>query len=209
MSAALTPSGKPKLLIVHDDEVKTALLNDYDVFLAPDRRAAVEVFEREKPAVVILDLGLLRSYEADEDFSTLRDILVQETSAKMIVMTTQQERKYALEAIDRGAYDFLTKPIDLDVLKLAVRRALYTEELEKERGELRRRLSLQVAAGSETQQLRREGESLRAARARLDRSLIQDALAKHRGNLTRAADDLGVSRPTLYDLMHKLGIPRR
>jgi DNA-binding NtrC family response regulator len=205
-----SPFKKPKLLIIDDDEIKTALLHDYDVLLAGDRAAAVTLFKREKPPVVILDLSLRgRSHEGDEGLSTLRDILAEETAAKVIVITTQEERRCALDAIARGAYEFFTKPIDIDALKVAIRRALYTEELEKESRELRQRLSRQAALGSETQQLRQEGESLRAARERLERSLIQDALAKHTGNVTRAAEDLGVSRPTLYELIYKLGIPRR
>ena len=51
-----------------------------------------------------------------------------------------------------------------------------------------------------------EGRGLREAREALDRHLIRQALARHKGNITKAAADLGVSRPTLYELMDKLGV---
>ena len=51
-----------------------------------------------------------------------------------------------------------------------------------------------------------EGQGLREAREALDRELIQQALGRRQGNLTRTASDLGISRPTLYELMQKLGI---
>jgi two-component system NtrC family response regulator len=51
-----------------------------------------------------------------------------------------------------------------------------------------------------------ESLSLKEARDALEKELITKALAQNKGNITRAAADLGVSRPTLYDLMQKAGI---
>jgi two-component system NtrC family response regulator len=50
--------------------------------------------------------------------------------------------------------------------------------------------------------------TLKEARESVEREMIQDALRRHRGKITSAALELGVSRPTLYELMEKLGIPR-
>ena len=51
-----------------------------------------------------------------------------------------------------------------------------------------------------------ESQGLREAREALERDLIERAIAGNKGNLTKAASDLGLSRPTLYELMEKLGI---
>ena len=51
-----------------------------------------------------------------------------------------------------------------------------------------------------------EGRGLKEAREALEKDLIQKALAKNKGNITKVAEELGVSRPTLYELMEKLGI---
>jgi two-component system NtrC family response regulator len=51
-----------------------------------------------------------------------------------------------------------------------------------------------------------EGRGLKEAREGLEKALIQKALAKNKGNITKAAEELGVSRPTLYELMERLGI---
>jgi two-component system NtrC family response regulator len=48
--------------------------------------------------------------------------------------------------------------------------------------------------------------TLKEAREELERDLIQRTLRKHNGNMTRTAAELQVSRPTLYELMEKLGI---
>jgi two-component system NtrC family response regulator len=52
------------------------------------------------------------------------------------------------------------------------------------------------------------GQSLREAREALEKDLVQRALAKNKGNVTRAAAELGVSRPTLHELISKYAIER-
>jgi two-component system NtrC family response regulator len=63
-------------------------------------------------------------------------------------------------------------------------------------------------ADLELEDARLEGRALREVRAELERDTIQRALARHKGNLTRTAAELGVSRPTLYGLIERLGIDR-
>ncbi len=48
--------------------------------------------------------------------------------------------------------------------------------------------------------------TLREARAQLEKGMIQQALAVHSGNISRAAEDLGLSRQTFYDLLNKYGL---
>jgi len=54
-----------------------------------------------------------------------------------------------------------------------------------------------------------EGMTLRAARETLEREMILKVLSRQKDNITRAAEELGISRPTLYELMEKLGIARK
>ena len=51
-------------------------------------------------------------------------------------------------------------------------------------------------------------QTLKDAREQLEREMVQNTLSRHGGRITSAAVELGVSRPTLYELMQKLGIPR-
>ena len=53
-----------------------------------------------------------------------------------------------------------------------------------------------------------QGSSLKDAKEALEREMIQQALRKHAGKITAAAAELGISRPTFYELMDRLGIPR-
>ena len=55
---------------------------------------------------------------------------------------------------------------------------------------------------------RYEGMGLKESRELLEKELLTKALARSGGNLSKAAQELGISRPTLYDLMEKFGMPK-
>src|SRR3990172_7980270 len=137
---------KPKLLIVDDDEeirtqMKWALAQDYEVYLAEDRKTVLEILKRERPSVVTLDLGLPPHPRAvEEGFLTLGEILEQDTLIKVIIITGRTEKEHALKAIGQGAFDFFCKPIQVDELKVVIRRALHVYQLEQEHRALQRRL---------------------------------------------------------------------
>jgi two-component system NtrC family response regulator len=129
---------KPKILIVDDDEairtqMKWALSEHYDVHFAEDRKAAGEGFETNSPAVTLLDLGLPpRPNECDEGLAALSDILAIDNTAKVIIISGQSEKQNAIEAVGAGAYDFLCKPVEMEELRLLLRRCIHVTDLEKE-----------------------------------------------------------------------------
>ncbi len=133
---------KPKLLIVDDDEairtqMKWALSQGYEVYFAEDRKGALEAFEANSPAVTLLDLGLPpRPNECDEGLAVLSDLLAVDSTAKIIIISGQSEKQNAIQAVGAGAYDFLCKPVEMDELRLLLRRCINVVELEKEYREL-------------------------------------------------------------------------
>lgn len=138
---------KQKLLIVDDDEdlrtqMKWALTADYNVYLAEDRQSAIAIINKEQPAVVTLDLGLPPNPAGvEEGFAILDHILDNYSHTKVIIITGRGEKEYALRAVEKGAYDFFYKPIQLDELKVVLRRAFHVSQLEHEQREMRHRLS--------------------------------------------------------------------
>ena len=135
----LPRSMKPKkLLIVDDDEeirtqMKWALGQDYEISLAGDRIAALHSFDSFQPTVTILDLGLPPCpNEPAEGLATLSGILATDRNAKVIIISGQEEKDNALEAVGAGAYDFLCKPVEIEELRLLLRRCFYVANLEKE-----------------------------------------------------------------------------
>jgi two-component system NtrC family response regulator len=140
----------PKLLIVDDDEeicmqMLWALTQDYEVFLAHDRASALHVFKVEQPIVVTLDLGLPpHPRDMEEGFQTLSVLLQENAATKVIVITGNEDRENALRAIGQGAYDFFRKPIEIDELKVILRRALHVAQLEQEHRTLQQRLECET-----------------------------------------------------------------
>jgi two-component system NtrC family response regulator len=113
--------------------MRWGLEQEYDVLLAEDRRAALEAFSEHRPLVTLLDLGLPpRPADPAEGLEALSDMLTQNNLAKIIIISGQGEKDNALQAIGAGAYDFLPKPVDLEVLKLLLRRAFHVATLERE-----------------------------------------------------------------------------
>ena len=133
---------KPRLLIVDDDEeirtqMKWGLAQDYEIFLAEDRPTALEMLSEHRPQVVLLDLGLPpRPADPVEGLAALSEIISRDNLAKVIIISGQGEQENALQAIGAGAYDFLPKPADLEVLKLLLKRAFHIASLEREYREM-------------------------------------------------------------------------
>jgi two-component system NtrC family response regulator len=127
-----------RLLIVDDDEairtqMKWALANDYEIILAEDRVEAVEQFKSRRPAVTILDLGLPPSpNDATEGLAALTELLALDRSAKIIIISGQEEKENAIHAVGAGAFDFFCKPVDLNELRVLLRRCFHVAELERE-----------------------------------------------------------------------------
>ena len=130
-----------KLLVVEDDPgLQTQLkwaYEDYQVLIAGDHDAAIELLRAEEPDVVTLDLGLPPDPDGTrEGFRTLSAILQAKPDTKVIVVSGHGERASALAAIASGAWDFYQKPIDIDELGLIVARAFHVRELEVENARL-------------------------------------------------------------------------
>ena len=127
----------PPLLIVEDD---TALqkqlkwsLDRFESVVADDVVSAVLQFRRHAPAVVTMDLGLPPDADSvSEGFKCLEKLIELDPGVKVIVLTGQNDQTNALRAIRMGAYDFMAKPVDPDVLALTVERAFRLYELQRE-----------------------------------------------------------------------------
>jgi two-component system, NtrC family, response regulator len=126
---------KPSLLVVTDvDALRTqygyALRNDYTLSYADNRLAAVKEFTDIRPPLVYLDLGLPREAgTAAEDLTTLSEILSIDAVTKVVV-TGHAEDGIACRALQLGAVDYLAKPVDLDELRVVLKRAAYRHRLE-------------------------------------------------------------------------------
>src|SRR5882724_1897827 len=132
---------QPTILVVDDekhtrDGLRRLLEDNYDVYVAADIDGAVDVLEREPIDVLLTDLRL-----GTEDGMMLIDRALKMPRAPIsIMMTAYGSVDTAVEAMKRGAYDFVTKPLNLDKVELLIARAVQGRKLEQENRALRQQV---------------------------------------------------------------------
>ncbi|MGH1481149.1 MAG: PEP-CTERM-box response regulator transcription factor [Geminicoccales bacterium] len=131
-----------KLLIVDDDpgilSQLTCSFAEYDVVIASAPTTAIDLFRDHRPKVVSLDLGLPPDADGSSvGLDLLASILALAPSTKIIVVSGNDDRSDALEAVTKGAWDYYEKPIDAEAFTLTVQRAFRVAALEAENQRLR------------------------------------------------------------------------
>ena len=124
----MTETGGPPgaiILVVEDDgETRAALVRalaarGYRTIEAPDARTAIERWEARRPDVVLLDLGL-----PDVDGLQVIGRIRREAATPIVILSGRYEEREKVEALDRGADDYVTKPFGVDELLARIRVAL-------------------------------------------------------------------------------------
>ncbi len=129
---------KEKILLVDDEEnilrqLRWALESEYEVFTTSNEGEAVSIFENEKPPVVTLDLSLNPQNPSDlGGMRLLERMLSHEPSTRVIVVTGNNDNANALRAVRMGAFDYYSKPIRLDDIKVMMQRALHIHQLQQQ-----------------------------------------------------------------------------
>ena len=135
------------LLVVDDDPAHRntlkALLADwkYAVDTAPDGQSAIDLVHARPYDLILMDLRMPGMSGLD----ALAHILGYNPSIPVLIMTAYSDVETAVSALKSGAYDYLTKPLDFDELKLTLERALDHATLRDENSSLKRKLAAQPA----------------------------------------------------------------
>jgi two-component system NtrC family response regulator len=128
---------RSKILLVDDEELilrqmRFAFEAAYDVFTTSSEGEALATFERERPAVVTVDLSLKPTNPSDlGGLRLVEQFLTLEPNTRVIVITGNNDEANALKAVRAGAFDYYTKPIRLEELSVMIRRALRIYDIEK------------------------------------------------------------------------------
>jgi two-component system, NtrC family, response regulator len=151
-----TPQGPSeratKLLIVDDDpeigsQLRLALRKDYEVHVASDPDAAMEIVQSQRPDLITLDLAL-DGVNPETGFSVLEKCLQFDPFVKIVLITGNDQEHHALRAIDQGAADFLGKPVDIEDLRVLLRQYAAKARLERRNAELLKQLGEERRLGA-------------------------------------------------------------
>jgi two-component system KDP operon response regulator KdpE len=125
MSTSGGPAAGPTILIVEDDdETRRALVREliarrYRIDEAGDGRTALERWGLRRPDLVLLDLGL-----PDLDGLEIVKRIRREATTPIVILSGRYEEREKVEALERGADDYVTKPFGVDELNARLRLAL-------------------------------------------------------------------------------------
>jgi two-component system response regulator AtoC len=134
------------ILIVDDDErqrkqIYWALKDYYELFQAANRVETLQIVNENPVDLVLLDLHLPpREDTAEEGMKLLREIKKVHSEISVVVITADGDKKTSLEAVKHGACDYFTKPLDLEEVKVVLKRALYMQSLQQESERLQQQL---------------------------------------------------------------------
>ena len=156
----------PAVLVVEDERVLAEAMTDYlarhgfETAMAGSGEAALDAIHRSEPDLVVLDYQL----PGMDGLEVLREIRQRAPQAEVVMLTAHGSVKTAVEAMRAGAFDYLTKPVDLEELALVLGRARSHARLEREL-----RLLQSAGRGAPGERIVGTSEATRSLRTQVER----------------------------------------
>lgn len=131
-----------KILLVDDDEAHRTMLKvnltaeGYVVDELADGDEVLPYLKEQQADLILLDMKMVRM----DGMTTLSVLLQAGFEIPVIVLTAFSSVESAVEAMKKGAYDYISKPVDIEELKLLIERALSFRSLSEENRQLKNRL---------------------------------------------------------------------
>jgi two-component system response regulator HydG len=133
------------ILVVDDDDAHRTMLRTlvggwgYDIVEANDGSSAIEKVQERPFDLILMDIRMLKV----SGLEALERIKAFNPAIPVTIMTAYSSVETAVEALKKGAYDYLTKPLDFDKLRLTIQRAMEHTQLKEENRLLKESLGIQ------------------------------------------------------------------
>lgn len=130
---------KPSILIVDDEKaarygMKKLLEKDnYLVYEAKDGTDAIQIIKTQHPSLVFLDINMPQL----DGMKTMEMINAMKDPPLVVIVTAYGSEKTAVEAMKKGAYDYIAKPYEIDELRIIAKNAFEKISLQEENARLR------------------------------------------------------------------------
>ncbi|MCC6141466.1 MAG: sigma-54-dependent Fis family transcriptional regulator [Nitrospira sp.] len=129
---------KKRVLLIDDEarvrtSLKMVLEPNYEILQAADAQEGLDTFRKEGPDLVLLDVIL----PGTDGLAVLETLRSESRMTPVIMLTGTKSVKTAVDAMKLGAADYLSKPFDVEELRIVVDRALSSQALEREVKQLR------------------------------------------------------------------------
>ncbi|OGL46664.1 MAG: hypothetical protein A2149_01950 [Candidatus Schekmanbacteria bacterium RBG_16_38_11] len=122
-----------KILIVDDElsvreSMRMIFKNEYEVLMAGNGKLALKIINEQPPDLVFLDIIM----PGEDGIEVLKKIKEISNKVIVIMLTATKTIKTVVSAMKLGAYDYVTKPFDIDEIKLIINKALKNQGMEQE-----------------------------------------------------------------------------
>jgi DNA-binding NtrC family response regulator len=204
-------NARGRLLIVDDKDNMRALLRDiladqHDVTLAGDGAVARDLLDHTEFDVVLTDVRM----PGLDGLALVQHVKRQWPSTEVVMITAHASIADAVEAMRRGAYDYIRKPFDPDDVTLVVARALErrNEQVAATQVAEARPQTMPPSSHLSPEELATLSyrQALASARDRGSREYLTALLKAFGGNVSRAAERAGLERESLHRLLRTHGI---
>ncbi len=148
----------PKILLIDDEKANLRVMSislrsdGYDVVTACSGEEGLEVYEKERPDIVITDVKM----PGIDGIEVLKRIKKRDPESEIIIITGHGDIDNAIEALKHGASDFINKPVRDDAMAVALKRALEKLDIKRKVNEYTENLEKELAEA--TQELRRQSD---------------------------------------------------
>ncbi len=194
------------ILVVDDEETIRKLLRSrferesYTVYTAENaEQAAQQLKEHSEIAVVVTDIKMpgKSGLELTQEIKTSGD------HRKVIVMTGHGEKSTAIEALRKGASDYLEKPFDLEEMTFSATRTLREYELEQQNHYISNVIPLKKEFAEHAEEKMNYTKLKKQWTDQFEQDFIQKLLQKNNGNVTAAAKEAGLDRSNFLRLLRR------
>jgi two-component system response regulator HydG len=133
---------KGTVLVVDDDQAHRTMLKTlvsgwgYEISEADDGGTAIQMVHERPYDLILMDIRMIKI----SGLEALSQIKIYNPAIPIIIMTAYSSVETAVEALKKGAYDYLTKPLDFDEVRLTMERAMDHSQLKEENRVLRETL---------------------------------------------------------------------
>ena len=120
-----------KILVIDDnDSIRETLTNlltrlNYSVLSASNGRMGIDIAKKEQPDLIISDLRMPQM----DGLEVLEELQKYDPQIRVIIITAHDDMLTTIQAMQKGAYDFIEKPIEIERLKISIKRALQNKKL--------------------------------------------------------------------------------
>ena len=170
-----------KILVIDDEKIirerlkRLLELDNYETFTAEDGRKGLEIFDKEKPEILLVDIKM----PGMDGIEVLSKIKEKSKETEVIIITGHGGVDTAIQAMRQGAFHYTLKPIEYDELEIDIKRALEKQEMQRKLDEYVHNLEEAVEERTRELNKRKQAEeALREAHAKLE-SLYQQSQREH------------------------------